>query len=81
MFLVLIANLFIKKDFPRRDEMASRFSVFLPLGYAIHQAAVKAQVSEKQYREELRKAYLQLASRQLDHESPSSHEVGESALA
>jgi len=51
------------------------------LGYTIHQAAVKAQVSDKQYRKELRKAYLQLASCQLDHESPASHEVGESALA
>jgi DNA-directed RNA polymerase specialized sigma24 family protein len=51
------------------------------LGYTIHQAAVKAQVSEKQYRKELRKAYLQLASCQLDHESPSSHDAGESALA
>jgi hypothetical protein len=51
------------------------------LGYTIHQAAVKAQVSEKQYRKELRKAYLQLASCQLDRESLSSHEVGESAQA
>jgi hypothetical protein len=51
------------------------------LGYTIHQSAVKAQVSEKQYRKELRKAYLQLASCQLDRESLSSHEVGESALA
>jgi hypothetical protein len=40
-----------------------------------------AQVSEKQYREELRKAYLQLASRQFDHESPLSHEIGEAGLA
>src|SRR3981081_4704074 len=30
MFLVLIANFFIRKEFPRRDEMASPFSVFLP---------------------------------------------------
>jgi hypothetical protein len=62
-------------------DSASRVAFFLHhvLGYTIHQAAVKAQVSEKEYRKELRKAYLPLASCQLDHESPSSHEVGESA--
>jgi len=64
-------------------DSASRVAFVLHhvLGYTIHQAAVKAQVSEKQYRKELRRAYLQLASCELDHESSSSHEVGESALA
>ena len=51
------------------------------LGYRINKAAGKAQVSEKQYRAQLRNAYVQLASLWLGHEGPSSHDVGESALA
>ena len=51
------------------------------LGYTIHDAAGKAQVSEKQFRTQLRNAYLQLASIRLENEFRTNHEVGESALA
>jgi hypothetical protein len=51
------------------------------LGYAIHDAAGKAQVSEKQFRTQLRNAYLQLASVRLENEFRTNHEAGKSALA
>ena len=51
------------------------------LGYTIHDAAGKAQVSEKQFRTQLRNAYLQLTSVRLENEFRTNHEVGESALA
>jgi hypothetical protein len=51
------------------------------LGYTIRDAAGKAQVSEKQFRTQLRNAYLQLGSVRLENECRTNHEVGESALA
>lgn len=51
------------------------------LGYTIRDAAGKAQVSEKQFRTQLRNAYLQLASVRLQNEFRTNHEAGESALA
>jgi hypothetical protein len=51
------------------------------LGYTIHDAAGKSQVSEKQFRTQLRNAYLQLASVRLETEFRTHHEVGEPALA
>jgi hypothetical protein len=43
------------------------------LGYMISDAAAKARLSEKQYRAQLRRAYLQLASLRLQGASPTSH--------
>jgi hypothetical protein len=43
------------------------------LGYKISDAAAKARLSEKQYRAELRRAYLQLASLGLQSATPTSH--------
>jgi hypothetical protein len=51
------------------------------LGYTIHDAAGKAQVSEKQFRTQLRNAYVQLGSVRLENEFRTNHEVGDSALA
>jgi hypothetical protein len=51
------------------------------LGYKICEAAAKARVSEKQYRAQLRNAYIQLASGRLRRGSSPSHDLGESALA
>ena len=51
------------------------------LGYTIRDAAGKAQISEKQFRTQLRNAYLQLASVRLENEFRTNREVGESALA
>ena len=43
------------------------------LGYKIPDAAAKAGLTEKQYRGQLRRAYLQLASLQLQGGTPASH--------
>jgi hypothetical protein len=43
------------------------------LGYKIADAAAKARLTEKQYRGQLRRAYLQLASLQLQGGTPASH--------
>jgi hypothetical protein len=66
-----------------RLESTSRIAFVLHdvLGYTIHDAAGKAQVSEKQFRTQLRNAYLQLAAARLENEFRTNHEVGESALA
>ena len=64
-------------------DSASRIAFVLHhvLGYKIDEAAAKAQVSERQYRTQLRNAYAQLASFRLGHDVPLSREVTESALA
>ena len=66
-----------------RLESTSRIAFVLHdvLGYTIHDAAGKAQVSEKQFRTQLRNAYLQLASVRLENEFRTNHEAGKSALA
>jgi hypothetical protein len=51
------------------------------LGYTIHDAAGKAQVSERQFRTQLRNAYLQLTSVRVETEFRTNHKVGESELA
>jgi DNA-directed RNA polymerase specialized sigma24 family protein len=51
------------------------------LGYKIGEAAAKTQVSEKQYRAQLRQAYVQLASFRLGHEDTHIGDVGDPALA
>jgi hypothetical protein len=43
------------------------------LGCKVSDAAAKARLSEKQYRAELRRAYLQLASLRLQGATPASH--------
>lgn len=45
------------------------------LGYKIGDAAAKARLSEKQYRAQLQRAYLQLASLRLQGASPTSHDA------
>ena len=66
-----------------RLDSASRIAFVLHhvLRYTIHDAAGKAQVSEKQFRTQLRNAYLQLAAVRLENEFRTNLEVGESALA
>ena len=49
------------------------------LGYKIGDAAAKARLSEKQYRSQLRRAYLQLAAFRLEGGTPASHVVEQSA--
>ena len=49
------------------------------LGYKIGDAAAKARLSEKQYRSQLRRAYLQLAAFRLEGGTPASHDVEQSA--
>ena len=49
------------------------------LGYKIRDAAAKARLSEKQYRSQLRRAYLQLAAFRLEGGTPASHRVKQSA--
>ena len=49
------------------------------LGYKIGDAAAKARVTEKQYRAQLRRAYLQLASFRLESGTSVSHGVEPSA--
>jgi DNA-directed RNA polymerase specialized sigma24 family protein len=45
------------------------------LGFKISDAAVKARLTEKQYRAQLRRAYLQLASFRLEDSTRASHGV------
>jgi hypothetical protein len=49
------------------------------LGFKISDAAVKAGLTEKQYRAQLRRAYVQLASFRLQDGTPGSHGVEQSA--
>jgi hypothetical protein len=49
------------------------------LGYEIGDAAAKARLTEKQYRAQLRRAYIQLASCRLQGGSSASHGVEQSA--
>ena len=49
------------------------------LGFTISDAAVKAQLTEKQYRVQLRRAYLQLASFPLEGGATASHGAEQSA--
>ena len=48
-------------------------------GYKIGDAAAKARLTEKQYRAQLRRAYVQLASFRLQDGTPASHGVEQSA--
>jgi hypothetical protein len=48
------------------------------LGYKIGDAAAKARLTEKQYRAQLRRAYVQLASFRLQGGTPASHGVEQS---
>ena len=49
------------------------------LGYKIGDAAAKARLTEKQYRAQLRRAYVQLASFRLQDGTPASHCAQQSA--
>jgi hypothetical protein len=49
------------------------------LGFKISDAAVKARLTEKQYRAQLLRAYVQLASFRLQDGTPASHGVEQSA--
>jgi DNA-directed RNA polymerase specialized sigma24 family protein len=51
------------------------------LGFKISDAAVKARLTEKQYRAQLRRAYLQLASFRLEDGARASHGAEQSAPA
>ena len=51
------------------------------LGFKISHAAVKARLTEKQYRAQLRRAYLQLASFRLEDGTRASHGAEQSAPA
>lgn len=51
------------------------------LGFKISDAAVKARLTEKQYRAQLRRAYLQLASFRLEDGTRASHGVEQSGSA
>jgi hypothetical protein len=51
------------------------------LGYKIGDAAAKARLTEKQYRAQLRRAYLQLASFRLEDATRATHGAEQSALA
>jgi DNA-directed RNA polymerase specialized sigma24 family protein len=52
------------------------------LGYSINEAAAMAQISQKEYRTQLRKAYLQLASLRLGaYDTITDHMLWEVALA
>jgi hypothetical protein len=51
------------------------------LGFKISDAAVKARLTEKQYRAQLRRAYLQLASFRLEDGPRASHGAEQSAPA
>jgi hypothetical protein len=48
------------------------------LGYKIGDAAAKARLTEKQYRAQLRRAYVQLASVRLQDGTPASHSAEQS---
>jgi len=49
------------------------------LGYKIGDAAAKARLTDKQYRAQLRRAYVQLAAFPLEGGTPASHGVEQSA--
>jgi hypothetical protein len=49
------------------------------LGYKIGDAAAKARLTEKQYRAQLRRAYVQLASSRLQDVTPASDRVEQSS--
>jgi hypothetical protein len=49
------------------------------LGYKIGDAAAKVRLSEKQYRAQLRRAYVQLTSFRSQDDTPASHGVEQSA--
>ena len=51
------------------------------LGYSINAAAVVAQISEKEFHTQLRKAYVQLASMQLGAHAIAGNMLGQIALA
>lgn len=51
------------------------------LGYTINEAAAMAQITEKEYHNQLRKAYLQLASIQLGTYAIAGNMLGQIALA
>jgi hypothetical protein len=51
------------------------------LGFKISDAAAKARLTEKQYRAQLRRAYLQLASFRLEDGTRASHGVDQSGSA
>ncbi|HXW91237.1 MAG TPA: hypothetical protein VEK33_11885 [Terriglobales bacterium] len=51
------------------------------LGYSINRGAAMAQISEKEYLTQLRKAYLQLASLQLGASATAGYMLGQVALA
>jgi hypothetical protein len=51
------------------------------LGYSIEEAAAMTQISDKEYRTELRKAYLQLASLAVEPYGMAGSMVGQIALA
>ena len=51
------------------------------LGYSVNGAAAMAQISEKEYRTQLRKAYLQLASVQLGAYAIAGYTLGQIARA
>ena len=51
------------------------------LGFKIREAAVKARLTEKQYRAQLRRAYLQLASFRLEDGTRASHGAEQSGSA
>jgi len=51
------------------------------LGFKIRDAAAKVRLTEKQYRAQLRRAYLQLASFRLEDGTYASHGAEQSALA
>jgi DNA-directed RNA polymerase specialized sigma24 family protein len=55
------------------------FVLYHLLGYRIGDAAAKARLMEKQYRAQLRRAYVQLASFRLQDGTPASHRVEQSA--
>jgi DNA-directed RNA polymerase specialized sigma24 family protein len=51
------------------------------LGYSMNGAAAMAQISEKEYRTQLQKAYLQLASLQLGAHAIAAYMFGQDAVA
>jgi|SRR5580700_7796690 DNA-directed RNA polymerase specialized sigma24 family protein len=51
------------------------------LGYSVNRASAMAQISEKQYHVQLRKAYVQLASLQLGAHAIAGYMLGRIALA
>ena len=64
-------------------DSTSRIAIVLHhlLGFKISDAAVKARLTEKQYRAQLRRAYLQLASFRLEDGTRATHGAEQSAPA